>query len=147
FVSQELKSEVARSGLPSDLANFIGRSVVSPAALSFPEVPDRVEARRRLGIDRDVRLAVVVSRLIPEKRVSVALASLTLVPHLAIVVAGDGPELTSLRQAYPEARFVVKLPRGEALCWMSASDLLVSASRAEGAPTVVREAQKLGTAV
>ena len=41
--------------------------------------------------------------------------------------------------------FFTKEP--ETLAWIAAADLLVSASRDEGAPTVVREARLLGTPV
>lgn len=43
--------------------------------------------------------------------------------------------------------FLGQLPRNETLKWIGAADALVSASRHEGAPTVVREARALGVPV
>ena len=48
---------------------------------------------------------------------------------------------------FPEATFVGQLPRAVALEWLAAADVLVSASREEGAPTVVREARALDVPV
>jgi len=44
-------------------------------------------------------------------------------------------------------RFTGYLARGEALRWIAAADVLVSASAHEGAPSVVREARALGVPV
>ena len=40
-----------------------------------------------------------------------------------------------------------RVPRDVALAWIAAADVLLSASRDEGAPSVVREARTLGTRV
>jgi len=108
---------------------------------------DRSRARAALSIPEGERLAVVVSRLVADKRVHEALGAARLVPDLRVVVIGDGPELSALRQRFPEARFVGRLPRAETLTWLAAADVLVSASRHEGAPTAIREARALGVAV
>jgi glycosyltransferase involved in cell wall biosynthesis len=62
-------------------------------------------------------------------------------------VVGDGPERATLQQRYPNVRFVGHLRRDRALTWIAAADLLLSASRQEGSPTVVREARALGVPV
>jgi hypothetical protein len=48
---------------------------------------------------------------------------------------------------FPRARFVGHLERPLALAYLAAANVLVSASRQEGAPTTVREARALGTDV
>jgi glycosyltransferase involved in cell wall biosynthesis len=115
--------------------------------LDLRETPDRARARARLSIPVGDRLAVVVARLVPDKRVAEALCAARLVPNLRAAVIGDGPELAELRRRFPNARFLGRLPRTEALTWIAAADVLVSASRHEGAPTAIREARALGVAV
>jgi len=90
---------------------------------------------------------VIVARLVPGKRVDVALEACTRVKGLRTIVLGDGPELPYLRARFPTAHFVGHVERPVALAYISAADVLVSASLAEGAPTVVREARALGTPV
>jgi glycosyltransferase involved in cell wall biosynthesis len=57
---------------------------------------------------------------------------------------GDGPELPS-GDDLVDVRG--RLPRSEALAWIANASALVSTSRVEGAPTVVREARALGVPV
>ena len=120
---------------------------VAASPLDLDDVPTRSAARRALGIAQAQPLALIVARLIPEKRVALALQALALLDELSTVIVGDGPELESLRAHFPNARFTGYLPRSEALCWIAAADVLVSASPHEGAPSVVREARALGVPV
>jgi glycosyltransferase involved in cell wall biosynthesis len=122
---------------------------VRMSPMSVLGVPGRAAARARLGFTDQSVVQLVVARLIPEKRVDLALQALALVgmPHALTVVVGDGPELAALSGRFPSVRFTGRLPRHEALCFISAADVLVSASANEGAPTVVREARALGVRV
>ncbi len=70
-----------------------------------------------------------------------------MISELSVIVVGDGPELAELSARFPNVRFIGRVPRSEALCFIAAADVLVSASAAEGAPTVVREARTLGVPV
>src|SRR5262249_47302471 len=92
------------------------------------------------------RIAVVVGRLTeckePEQAMWIAARHAD-----RVVVIGDGPLEERLRRSAPDAVFCGKLLRPDALAWIAAADVLVSASRAEGAPTAVREARALGTPV
>ncbi len=127
-----------------ELANVL-RVAASP--LDVDGVPTRAEARRALGVSEHARLALIVSRLVAEKRVAQALRALCLLDEISIRVVGDGPELGALRAAFPAAHFAGRLPRPEALRYLAAADVLVSASAEEGAPSVVREARALGIPV
>ena len=118
-----------------------------PARLELDGVPGRAAARRELGVSTEEHVVVVAGRLIPEKRTEVALAAASLLRGVRVVVLGDGPERERLRSAYPRAQFLGLVPRTQALVWMRAADAVVSASREEGAPSVVREARALGTRV
>ena len=124
-----------------------GHAYVEPARIDFAEVPRRERARRALGVASEARLGVIVSRLIPEKRVDVALRSALRVAGLELAVIGDGPQRLALSRSFPNVRFTGQLARHDALTWIAAADVVLSASRREGAPSVVREARALGVPV
>lgn len=108
---------------------------------------DRSELRRRLALDPDAFVAVVVGRLVPGKRVAEALQHPGAPESTQWVVVGDGPLRPELERRFPLARFVGQVPRQQALAWIRAADVLVSASRDEGAPSAIREARALGVRV
>jgi len=120
---------------------------VAPSPLDMSGAPTRASARRALQLPETARVALIAGRLIAEKRVDLALQALELIEDVTPVVVGDGPELVSLRARFPRATFTGYLPRAEALRWIAAADVLVSASAHEGAPSVVREARALGVPV
>jgi teichuronic acid biosynthesis glycosyltransferase TuaC len=120
---------------------------VRPSPIDVEGVPTRAEARRALAIPEHARLALIATRLIPGKRVDVALRALSLLEELSVSVVGDGPELESLRAQFPSVHFAGRLPRPDTLRFMAAADVVVSASPEEGAPSVVREARALGVPV
>jgi glycosyltransferase involved in cell wall biosynthesis len=147
FVSTEL-SRLVLGCLPAAQREALARrSRIEPAAIDVEGVPARGAARAALGIEPNGKVAVIVARLVPGKRVDVALAACARVKQLRTVVLGDGPELADLLARFPTAHFVGHVERHLALAYISAADVLVSASLAEGAPTVVREARALGTPV
>lgn len=130
--------------------SLAARCWVQPCALDVSAAPPRTQARAALQLGDD-ELLLIVSRLIPSKRVDLMLTSLTLRPHgpraRRTVVIGSGPELPTLRARYPGVHFLGELPREQTLHWIAAADLLLTASAAEGAPTVVREARALAVPV
>lgn len=142
FVSMDLRERLARATTDAVLA----RSRVEPCIVDVSGTPSRARARARFGISDTERLAVVVGRLVPSKCPEEAL-SLALTRADRIVVIGDGPLARRLARAHPHVRFTGRLPRRETLAWISATDLLISASRDEGAPMAIREARALGAAV
>jgi glycosyltransferase involved in cell wall biosynthesis len=143
FVSSELRNLVADAGA----AELYAQARVALSPIDVSAAPDREQARAERRIDPRDRLIVIVGRLVVSKRTATALAAVSLVPRARAVVVGSGPERAALEQRFPEAHFVGHLPRTQALGWIAAADLLVSASRHEGAPTVVREARALGIPV
>ncbi|MBI3206643.1 MAG: glycosyltransferase [Myxococcales bacterium] len=138
-VSEEIRTAIA-SWAPGLTTS------VEPAPIDTRRAPDRARARRMLRIDA-ARLIVIVGRLVRSKRVDVALRSAALIPKAEVVVIGDGPEGAALAAEHPRVRFVGLVPRDQALTWIAAADLVLSASRSEGAPTVIREARALGVPV
>ncbi len=107
----------------------------------------RAEAREQLELDEGTRLIVLVARLIPDKRIRTALEAVSDLPGVQISVVGGGPDEPALRRAFPLVHFAGELPRPRALLWIHAADVLVSASKLEGAPTSVREARAMNVPV
>jgi teichuronic acid biosynthesis glycosyltransferase TuaC len=118
---------------------------VEACALDLPPL-DRASARAGLGLD-DAPVLVVVARLVESKRVHAALGSARLLPFARCVVIGDGPLRSALQRRFPGVEFLGTLDRDLCLRWIAAADLVLSTSTLEGAPSVVREARALGTAV
>lgn len=151
WLGRELTLRVTSDELATQLIaaspELAQRLSVAPSPLDFSEPSTRQAARRALAIPDRAEVALVVSRLVPEKRVEVALRALSLVSSLSVLVVGDGPELPRLRARFPAVRFVGYVPRPEALRFIAAADVLVSASANEGAPSAVREARALGVKV
>lgn len=123
------------------------RIYVLPTLLELGNCPSRSSARERLGVESSAPLVVLVGRLVPGKRMHEALQAASLVAGITVVVVGDGPEASALKRLFPTVRFVGRLARNEALCWLAAADAVLSASRHEGAPTALREARALGVPV
>jgi glycosyltransferase involved in cell wall biosynthesis len=117
------------------------------------EVPDVGAAASRIVRELGgARVAVSVGRLVPSKRVDRAIEHMARTREVdALVVVGDGPERGRLeelaRTLGVEARFTGALPREEALAWMQAAHVMLFASEEEGASSVLREAEALGTPV
>jgi teichuronic acid biosynthesis glycosyltransferase TuaC len=122
------------------------RISVEPSPLELDTTGSRAAARSALGLGADERLVVIAARLIPSKRVEVALGAATLL-QARTVVLGDGPERRRLEHAFPKVQFLGQQPRTTALNWIQAADVLLNASSTEGAPTAIREARALGTRV
>ena len=142
-VSQELRDLLIEASLPA----LAERTRVEPPPLVLGTPPGRAAARERLGVDAGTRLALLVARLVPEKRVAEALRALVYLPGISLVVVGGGPLLSELARRFPTVRFTGELARPHALEWIAAADVLVSASRQEGAPTALREARALGVPI
>jgi len=147
FVSSELRELVLHSLPAEQHASLAATSRIEPSPIDLYGVPAKLEARRRLQLDPRSKLAVIVARLVPGKRVAVALEACRRVPSLGCYVIGDGPERVQLTSRFPQAHFVGHVERPVALSYIAAADVLVSASLQEGAPSAIREARALGTPV
>jgi glycosyltransferase involved in cell wall biosynthesis len=150
FVSKALKGTLLET-LGDRLRARVERvATVRPASLEMPDVSGAIARKRRALAG--VRVAVSVGRLVPGKRVDRAIDHVAASREVdALVVVGDGPERERLEaQALArnvDARFVGRVAREEALAWIGAAAFLVFASEDEGASTVLREAEALGTNV
>jgi glycosyltransferase involved in cell wall biosynthesis len=146
FVSHELRSRLARM----THSELLERSYVEPSPIAVTGVPSRTEARARLGVPEDLRVAVIVGRVVTSKRpVEAVHLALSHGAERVVVVGGAGDrELSNeLRALGPNVTCPGFLPRDETLVWIAAANVLVNASSEEGASTVIREARALGTEV
>ncbi|EYF01573.1 glycosyltransferase [Chondromyces apiculatus] len=156
FAASALRDDLARALDPALAAALRGASRVELPALHLPALSDvaaRAAAlRASLDLAPDERLAVTAARLVPSKRVDLAIRAVCATPAAAppvrLVLVGDGPERAALqRLAPPRVHFLGTLPRPEALAWIAAADVLLHPSALEAAPTVVREARAYGVPV
>lgn len=142
-VSLELRDLLIEASDPA----LAAQTRVEPVPLVLGTPPARSAARQRLGVGEGTRLALLVARLVPEKRVAAALRGLVHLPGITLVVVGGGPLLSELARDFPSVRFTGELTRPCALEWIAAADVLVSASLREGSPTALREARALGVPI
>ncbi|WP_434046355.1 MULTISPECIES: glycosyltransferase family 4 protein [Sorangium] len=163
FAAGALRDALAGALASEQARVLLGASRVEPPAFDLPPVAERADTlRREILQGPGERVAVVACRLIPTKRVELAIeAARAAGPGLRLVVVGDGPERAALERLAGRGgpadgvssaggaavRFTGALPRREALAWIGAADVLLHPSSHEAAPTVIREARALGVPV
>ncbi|MFZ5609460.1 MAG: glycosyltransferase family 4 protein [Pseudomonadota bacterium] len=146
-VSQALKDEMVRIGLPEDritvLRNGVDLTLFSPR--------ERGAARARHGLARPTLLSV--GALIDRKGHDLVISALPDLPDMDLLIAGAGPEegaLKALARALgidERVRFLGAVPHGELPTLYSAADIMVLASSREGWANVLLEAMACGTPV
>lgn len=152
FVANALREELCAS-LPLALADELRRrSTVAACAIEVTQVSSAAEVRAQFGVEAERPFIVWVGRLIEDKRAELLLEALAKMadPPLCLLV-GAGPVRVNIEELIERLQLPVKLlgalPRQTTLDVIAAAEVLVSCSRHEGAPTVVREARALGTPV
>lgn len=127
--------------------SWLDAAPIVPSPLGVPPLPSRDQLRAERGVPAHAPLALVIGRLVPSKRVDVALRCAPLPRDVRFVVIGSGPLGAVLRREFPHVRFTGQLDRVQTLGWIKAADWVVSASLEEGAPSALREARLLGVPV
>jgi glycosyltransferase involved in cell wall biosynthesis len=152
-VSGDLRLKAIAMGAPDETT----RAVVNGCDLSVFHVRDRLEARRRLGIDPASQVVLYIGRMDVKKglrELVEAVASLR--PehaNLHVYLIGEGPDrplILSAIQATNAAGYIHALPGcafDEVAVWMAAADLVTLPSYMEGCPNVVLEALASGRPV
>jgi glycosyltransferase involved in cell wall biosynthesis len=139
FVARRLLEQLAGSLPPPEALALRETSVVEPAPILVPSREELAMPEAARALERG--FVVWVGRLVASKRIDEAAMVADRV-RLPLVVIGDGPEPA------PRAAIALgRLPRRETLRWIAHARALLSTSREEGAPTVVREARALGVPV
>ncbi|MEM9692677.1 MAG: glycosyltransferase family 4 protein [Myxococcota bacterium] len=148
FVAAALRDQLLER-LPSDLARAALRaSFIEPCCLFNVEPRSRPDSlRAELGLASAAHVFIVGGRLIAEKRIDLALDLVAARPASVLLVAGDGPERKRLRPSPPRTRWLGHLARPRFLEVLAGCDALLHPSDVDAAPTVVREARRLGVPV
>ena len=146
-VCNALRDEVVALGVDparvTSLRNGVDLELFQPV--------DRAEVRARLGLDSFTLLAV--GHLVPVKAQELAIAALTRLPGVKLLIAGDGPNRQMLAQlAHSEGvadrvTLLGAVPQSALREYYGAADALVLPSEREGWANVLLEAMACGTPV
>jgi glycosyltransferase involved in cell wall biosynthesis len=152
-ISGDLRKRMVAMGAPPEKT----RTVVNGCDLSVFHPEDRLEARRRLGMDPAAEAVVYIGRMDTKKglrELVEAVASLRpLRSNLQVYMVGDGPDRALIEgaiQANNAASYIHALPGcafDDVAVWMAAADLVTLPSYMEGCPNVVLEALASGRPV
>jgi glycosyltransferase involved in cell wall biosynthesis len=133
------------------------RAIINGCDLSVFHVRDRLEARKRLGIDPAVEAVVYVGRMDVKKGLRELVEATDSLhpkrPRLHAYLVGEGPDrpiIQSAIDAKNAAGYIHLLPAcgfDEVAVWIAAADLVTLPSYMEGCPNVVLEALACGRPV
>jgi glycosyltransferase involved in cell wall biosynthesis len=137
---------IQEAGVPAD------KITVIPCGLQSPlHVPERGEARARLGIPEDAFAVVTAARLSPEKGLDDLIEAVGQMPDLAgnlrLVISGDGPERESLGELAERSapgRVLFLGHQNEVAYVYASADVFCLASLTENCGMVHREAAFFG---
>jgi teichuronic acid biosynthesis glycosyltransferase TuaC len=146
-VAKALKADMVRLGIAEDKirVHYTGcdQHIFTPL--------DRPAVRAELGITGP--MVLTVGALIPRKGQHHAIAALTMLPDVTLVVAGQGPEegdyrlLAKKLGVADRVRFVGNIAHAELPKWINAADAMVLVSAAEGLANAWVEALACGTPI
>ena len=152
-VSSDLRNKAVAMGAPPEKS----RAIVNGCDPSVFHVGDRLEARRKLGIDPAAQAIVYLGRMDVRKGLRELVAAAASLhperPKLHVYLVGEGPDRSLIESAIQlanAAAFIHTLPGcsfDEVAVWMGASDLVTLPSYMEGCPNVVIEALASGRPV
>lgn len=152
-ISDDLRKRMVAMGAPPEKT----RAILSGCDASVFHPRERLEARRRLHIDRNAEAVVYIGRMDVKKglrELVEAAASLhPLRPGLHVYMVGEGPDRPLIEgaiQANNAASYIHALPGcafDDVAVWMAASNLVTLPSYMEGYPNVVVEALASGRPV
>jgi teichuronic acid biosynthesis glycosyltransferase TuaC len=152
-VSSDLRLKAVAMGASAEKT----RAVVNGCDLSIFHVRDRLEAKKKLGIDPASQAVVYIGRMDVKKGLrELVKAAASLRPErskLHVYLVGEGPDRPLIQraiQASDAAGYIHALPGcafDEVADWMAAADLVTLPSYMEGCPNVVLEALASGRPV
>jgi glycosyltransferase involved in cell wall biosynthesis len=152
-VSGDLRNKAVAMGASAEKT----RAIINGCDLSVFHVRDRLEARRKLGIDPAAEAVVYIGRMDVKKGLhELVEAAASLRPtraNLQVYLIGEGPDRTLIEsaiQANNAAGYIHALPGcafDDVAVWMAAADLITLPSYMEGCPNVVLEALASGRPV
>lgn len=145
-VSDDVADRVAVAGFPTSRIRVIENAVAVPPS------HDRLQARTRLGIPTDARVALCVARLAPQKRHDILVTAWQLMPpDSVLLIAGEGATRSAIAAAIRrtgQADRILLLGERRDVDWLlSAADVFVLPTDWEGLPISVLEAMAAGVPV
>ena len=144
--SEALRQLALGWGIPEDRVTLVPNPVSAPLGLA-----PREELRRKHSLDGPT--LVFAGRLAPQKALDVALDALARAESVTLVIAGDGPDESRLREHAARlgldgrARFLGAQPRSIVFELLRAADGALLTSNWENFPHMVVEALAVGTPV
>ena len=144
--SEALRRLALGWGIPEQRITLVPNPVSAPL-----ELPSREQLRRKHGLDGPT--LVFAGRLAPQKALDVALDALAQTPNVRLLIAGDGPEESRLREHAAKlglgdrARFLGAQPRSLVFELLRGADAALLTSNWENFPHMVVEALAVGTPV
>jgi glycosyltransferase involved in cell wall biosynthesis len=150
-VSGDLKRHLIAEGFGENQVAVIHNGI---DIKSVPSPVDRERIRRTLGVPDDAFVIGTVARLDPVNDLGTLVDAVShLVPErrVRLIVVGDGPELTRLKEMAAgrgianEVRFLGH--RDDARSWLAGFDVFVNSSTSEGVSLTILEAMAAGLPV
>jgi len=150
-VSEALKRRMVELGVEAGkiavIRNGVDRKVFYPR--------DRIEMRRKLGLDSESRIIITVGALVSLKGIDRLIDAMALMRDMntKLYVIGEGPQRDALQSRIASHGLADRVfltgerPQSELAEWHSAADLFCLASHREGCPNVVIEAMACGLPV
>jgi glycosyltransferase involved in cell wall biosynthesis len=133
------------------------RSIVNGCDLSVFHVRDRLEARRKFGIDPTAKAVIHIGRMDLKKGLRELVEAATSLhpkqPDLRVYLVGEGPDRSLIQgfiQTNSASSYIQAMPScafDDVALWMAAADLVTLPSYMEGCPNVVLEALASGRPV
>ncbi|WP_192349187.1 glycosyltransferase family 4 protein [Algoriphagus sp. Y33] len=134
LISVGVESHVIQNGIDLDL---------------FKPASNKAQKRAKMSLPSSSRIFVVVGSLIERKNVKLIIDAFSVVDKedILLIVIGDGPEIGNLKNAAgnKNIRFVGDIPN--VIDYLQSSDVMISASLAEGLPNAVLEGLACGLSV
>ena len=119
-------------------------SVISCGVDTSTFVPmNKVEVRKKLGIEKDIKVVLFVGRITYMKGVDILFQCALMMSNVHFILVGDGP----LKPNSKNCNVVRSRYHDEMPMWMNAADVLVLPSRSEGTPVAILEALSCGIPV
>jgi teichuronic acid biosynthesis glycosyltransferase TuaC len=152
-VCDDLCKKAVRMGARPDRA----RPILNGCDLQVFYPRDRIEARKKLGIDPSAQAVVYIGRMDLRKGLRELVQAAVLIhaqrPNLHVYIVGDGPDRPTVQSAIGEGKasgYIHALPScafDQVAVWMAAADVITLPSYMEGCPNAVLEALACGRPV
>lgn len=148
-VCKALKDTLTNLDVPTERVTVLRNGV----DLEFFHPVDRLQARDKLGLNRDAKILLSVGLLIDRKGHDIPIRALKELPDVRLLIAGDGEKRRYLEEHAADAgvsdrvTFLGSVAHEELRFFFSAADALVLASSREGWANVLLESMACGTPV